>query len=109
MFSVKFDKLENILKFYLFYALGLIIPIINGFIWHSRYNFRPQASYYMPQPFFMEHTVYGAALVFVIPVLFYLTFIPSEFNNELKRRYLYGFLFLLCLTAEFFAFSKRHG
>jgi putative inorganic carbon (HCO3(-)) transporter len=106
LFYTKFDQPANILKFYLFYALGLIIPIINGFIWHSKYNFEPQASYFMPQPFYTEHTIYGAALIFVIPVLFYLTFIPSEFNKDWNRKFLYGFLLLLCLTAEFFAYSR---
>jgi putative inorganic carbon (hco3(-)) transporter len=106
LFYTRFDQPANILKFYLFYALGLIVPIINGFIWHSKYNFAPQASYFMPQPFFIEHTVYGAALVFVIPVLFYLTFIQSEFNTGWNRRYLYGFLLVLCLAAEFFAYSR---
>jgi O-antigen ligase len=60
----------------------------------------------MPQPFYTEHTIYGAALIFVIPMLFFLTFIPNEFNKELNRKFLYGFLLLLCLTAEFFAYSR---
>jgi putative inorganic carbon (hco3(-)) transporter len=106
LFFTKFNKPENILKFYLFYALGLIVPIINGFIWHSKYNFQAQAAYFMPQPFFIEHTLYGAALVFVIPVLFYLTFLPTEYNKGLNRKILYGFLLILCLTAEFFAYSR---
>jgi putative inorganic carbon (hco3(-)) transporter len=106
MFFTKFEQPGNILKFYLFYAIGLIIPIFNGFIWHAKYNFAAQASYFMPRPFYTEHTIYGAAIIFVIPVLFYLTFIPNEFNKDRNRRFFYGFLLLLSLTAEFFAYSR---
>jgi O-antigen ligase len=105
-FLTRFDQPANILKFYLFYAAGLVIPIINGLIWHSQYNFNPQASYYMPQPFFIEHTIYGAALAFVIPALFYLTFIRNDYSRTRLRKFIFGTLLLLCIAAEFFAFSR---
>jgi O-antigen ligase len=60
----------------------------------------------MPKPFYIEHTIYAASLVFVIPILFYLTFIPSPYNRDVNRKFLFGFLFLLCLAAEFFAYSR---
>lgn len=106
LFLTKFDKTENILKFYLFYALGMIIPVIHGMIWHSHYHFNPQASYYMPQPFFIEHTVYGAALAFIIPVLIYLVFFRNRFNATWAARIGLGLLLLLIVTAEFLSYSR---
>ena len=106
MFLTRFNKHEHILKFYLLYALGLIIPIINGMIWHSQYNFNPQASYYMPQPFFIEHTIYGAAINFVLPPLFYLALIPNAFVRNKTHKMIIGLLFLLCITGEFLSFSR---
>ena len=106
LFLTRFNKQENILKFYLLYGFGLVIPIINGMIWHSQYNFSPQASYYMPQPFFIEHTIYGAAIDFVLPPLFYLAFIPNSLNRDRTRRIVYSLLFLLCLAGEFLSFSR---
>ncbi len=106
LFYTRFDRPANILKFYLLYAMGLIVPIIHGMIWHSQYGFGSQASYYMPQPFFIEHTIYGAAIVFVIPVLFYLAVIPNEYNRKFYTRAAFVLLFLLCITAEFFSYSR---
>jgi O-antigen ligase len=106
LFFAYFDKPVNILKFYFFYALGLVIPILHGMAWHSQYGFNSQSSYYMPQPFFIEHTIYGAAIDFVIPVLFWLAIIPNEYNRGRIRRAGFILLFLLCLTAEFLSYSR---
>jgi putative inorganic carbon (hco3(-)) transporter len=106
LFLTRFDKPANIVKFFLLYSLGLVIPIINGGIWHSRYNFNSQASYIMPQPFFNEHTIYGAALAFVIPMLFYLAFMRNSNPFTGVRKWMLVLLFLLTLAAEYFAFSR---
>jgi putative inorganic carbon (HCO3(-)) transporter len=97
LFLTRFDKTENIVKFFLLYSLGLVIPIINGGIWHSRYTFNSQASYFMPRPFFNEHTIYGAALAFVIPMLFYLAFVRNGNPFTGVRKRMLVLLFLLTL------------
>ncbi|HTX88008.1 MAG TPA: O-antigen ligase family protein [Bacteroidales bacterium] len=106
LFFLYFDRPRNILRFYLLYALGMILPILNGMAWHSQYHFNSQSSYYMPQPFFIEHTIYGATLAFILPVLYYLTFIPSEYNRGRIKRVGFGLLLLLCFTAEFLSYSR---
>lgn len=106
LFLTRFDKTVNIARFYLFYSLGLIVPIINGAIWHSQYNFNQQASYYMPQPFFIEHTLYGAAIAFVIPILFYLVFFPNDFSLAKRNRGWLILLLIIITLAEFVAFSR---
>jgi putative inorganic carbon (hco3(-)) transporter len=106
LFLTRFDKIENILKFFLFYSLGMVIPVIHGMIWHAQYHFNPQASYYMPQPFFIEHTIYGAALAFIIPALFYLFIYKNKFNSTKLQRTGLGLLLTLMLLGEFLAFSR---
>jgi putative inorganic carbon (hco3(-)) transporter len=106
LFLTRFDRLENIARFFLFYALGLIIPIANGMIWHSQYNFMQQASYDMPKPFFIEHTLYAASIAFVVPMLFYLVFIPNDFAKSLGSKILIAALLLLTITAEFLSYSR---
>lgn len=106
LFLIKFDKKENISKFYLYYALGLIIPIANGMHWHSQYNFMQQASYYMPQPFFIEHTLYAASIAFVIPMLFYLAFFPNELVTSARSKIFVALLLAFILTAEFLSYSR---
>ena len=106
LFFTKFTTPSRIVKFYVFYAIGMIIPILNGMIWHSQYNFNPQASYYMPQPFFIEHTIYGAALAFIIPFLYYLTFITNDFNRKNINKIMFGSILLLCVAGEILSFSR---
>lgn len=106
LFFTKFTTTSRIVKFYVFYSIGMIIPVMNGMIWHSQYHFNPQASYYMPQPFFMEHTIYGAALAFIIPFLFYLTFISNEFNRTTVNKIMFGLLLLISIVAEILSFSR---
>jgi putative inorganic carbon (hco3(-)) transporter len=106
MFLPKFNRVENILKFYLYYILGLLIPIVNGVGWHAQYQFKQTASYIMPQPFFAEHTIYGATLAFLLPMVFYLTFIPNEYNHPVFKRITLFLLFLVFLTAEYLSFSR---
>jgi len=86
--------------------VGLVIPILHGFMWHSQYFFSQQSSYYMPQPFFIEHTIYGATLAFVIPVIFYLALVASPYNRAKSQRFLFMILLVLCLAAEFLAYSR---
>jgi putative inorganic carbon (hco3(-)) transporter len=106
VFLTRFDNPGNILKFYLFYAAGMVVPVIHGMIWHAGFNFDPQVSYFMPQPFFIEHTLYGAALAFIIPPLIYLSLIRNPFNHTIVRKVIFGLLLLLCLAAEFLAYSR---
>jgi putative inorganic carbon (HCO3(-)) transporter len=106
LFLTRFTSPGAILRFYALYALGLVVPIIHGFLWHSQYSFSQQSSYYMPQPFYIEHTIYGAALAFVIPVLFYLAIFPSGYVRSRFLRILFASLLILCLLAEFLAYSR---
>jgi len=106
LFLSTFDKPGNIFKFYLFFAAGLVIPILNGFIRHTKYNFTHESSYNMPKPFFSDHTLYGATLAFIIPFLFFIFLIPNDYNRSLKQKTFYGILLVLCLVAEFFAYSR---
>jgi putative inorganic carbon (hco3(-)) transporter len=106
LFLTRFTSPAAILRFYGLYTLGLVVPILHGFIWHAQYSFSQQSSYYMPQPFYIEHTLYGATLAFVIPVIFYLALVPSPYNRRKLQRVLFRILLLLCILAEFFAYSR---
>ena len=106
LFLTRFDKTENIVFFFFFYSLGMLVPIVNGIMWHSQYHFNSQASYYMPQPFFIEHTIYGAALAFVIPMLFFLVFIPNNYALTAIRKWGLALLLFITIIAEFLAFSR---
>ncbi len=96
-----FKKLENISKVYVLYILGLIYPIINTFIYHTKYNFNIAAAYKMTLPFYNDHTIYGACLAFLIP--FILLFIIQN-NNFIK--YFWFLVLLVFIGATFLSFSR---
>jgi O-antigen ligase len=104
--ATRFTDPAKVLRFFLLYAAGMVIPVINGAIWHSQYNFSSRASYYMPQPFFIEHTLYGAVLAFLIPAVGYLAFTRFKKKAPSWQRMALVLLFILLLAAEFLSFSR---
>lgn len=69
-FSIQvFKKPENIAKVYIMYILGMIYPIVSAFIFHYKYDFSTAASHTMTLPFYHDHTIYGACLAFLLPVI----------------------------------------
>jgi putative inorganic carbon (HCO3(-)) transporter len=101
-----FSNQEKRKWIFLLYGIGLVIPVIHTLIIHGGYGFVKEAAYAMPQPFYADHTVYGAALAFILPALFIFLF-----NQKIMIRkgpYLIGFvlLLLLVLIGEIFSFSR---
>ena len=65
-----FKKKENIRKYIWLYVLSLIIVIFYTEFKHSAYGiFDQEAANFVCSPFYNDHTSYGAAIAFVLPVL----------------------------------------
>jgi len=96
-----FKKIENIKKIYVLYILGLIFPIISSVVFHSKYNFSIGAAYRMTQPFYNDHTIYGACLAFLIP--FIILFI-SESKKGSKLFWI--ILVIVFFVATFLSYSR---
>jgi O-antigen ligase len=106
VFADWMKKEHNRKWFFLFYIIGALYPMIHTFINHSRLGFLPITAYWMPKPFFNDHTIYGACMAFLLPagIIF------------LLNRKLFGFsarayagivlIFLLLLSAEVLSFSR---
>lgn len=91
---------------FLAYAIGLVPVMILTLITHANYNFAPQVVFSICQPFYNDHTVYGACMAFVLPMLFIL--ISGYRKMELtkrKRNWLIA-LTLLILISEILALSR---
>lgn len=63
------DK-HKLSSFYFAYAIGLIPVMYFTIQQHIHFNFQPQVVFAICQPYFNDHTVYGACLAFIIPFLF---------------------------------------
>lgn len=79
-----FKNKKNIRRYIWLYALALIIVIFYTEIKHSAYGiFDQEAANFVCSPFYSDHTSYGAALAFILPVL--LGFLISKhYSNTMK-------------------------
>lgn len=93
-------------KIFIIYAAGCIVPVIHGFIFHARFHFSAISAYLMPRPFFPEHTIYGACLAFLIPMLVIFIFNAKDFGIRGGKWIALSALTLLILFGEFFSFSR---
>ena len=59
---------KDVLKILLAYSIGLIPVMFFTLKNHFGYSFDPKVVFSICQPFFNDHTIYGACLAFVIPL-----------------------------------------
>lgn len=94
---------NNILKVCILHCVGLIVPILFTFIHHSVSGFSTLGATKASLPFYNDHTIYGAVLVFFIPFLVYYTFIHKQ--PIVYRTFLFSLL-LLFIAAAFLSYSR---
>jgi len=98
-----FAKTTNITKYIWFYSISLTIVVIITLIRHSAFNFSHNSAYLIMQPFFDDHTSYGAVLALIIPPLFgLLYFARSNINYYTLTAILIGII----LIGLFFSYTR---
>lgn len=104
LFSHWYSNSTKKYSLYFLYAIGLIYPIYNTFKWHSFQDFSVASSFAMCQPFYSDHTIYGACLAFILPFLGAWLYYRK---NESRVLYLSVFLLtLVIVTAEILSYSR---
>ncbi len=106
LFSQWFENLKNGLRLFLIYASGCLIPVLHTLYYHALCDFSAISAYLMPRPFFPEHTIYGACLAFLLPMLLMIVFHAKEF--AIRGVNYFGLLLLAILisTGEFLSYSR---
>lgn len=91
---------------FLAYAIGLIPVMILTMLTHAHYNFEPRVVFSICQPYYNDHTIYGACLAFLLPMLF--IFLYNYRKMGWNRRIFFGLLLLtlFILISEIFALSR---
>lgn len=93
-------------QLYLLYAAGLLWPVIHSYIFHRNFDFSRSSAYKMCEPFFTDHTIYGACIAFVVPML-----VLVMFGNKFirLRGMIYTIVVVLCfvmIAALVLSFSR---
>jgi putative inorganic carbon (hco3(-)) transporter len=98
-----FRKMKFIRLFVWFYVIPLIGVIAYTTYNHALWGFDEQAGHWVMEPFYNDHTAYGAVLTFFIPVFTGMTF--SRIYSKTIR--LFSFIILvILLSALVLSFSR---
>lgn len=97
---------KDIAKPWFLYAFGLVPVMILTLKFHASYSFDPRVSFIVCQPYYDEHTVYGACLAFIIPFLTIVVLKRKMFKLNGTKYFLFILLFGLVLLSEVLALSR---
>ncbi|MBL4652576.1 MAG: O-antigen ligase family protein [Flavobacteriales bacterium] len=78
-----FKNRKNITKFLWMYTLGVMCVIIYTVIHHATFGFAEDPAHYVMQPFFKDHTSYGAVQAMMYPFLIW-TLLNKKISFHVK-------------------------
>ena len=93
---------QNIKKVFTLHAIGFLVPIIYAFVRHASLSFTTVGSQRISEPFYFDHTIYGACLVFFIPFLMSSFFYSTTFRDKT----LFGSLLMIFILATILSYSR---
>lgn len=93
--ALLFKKVSNIHLFIWLYVITLCIVIIYTTIRHSSYGFDENIGHWIMDPFYNDHTAYGAMIAFFIPVM--TSFIFDKTYKSYKRLLIFVILGILLI------------
>jgi putative inorganic carbon (hco3(-)) transporter len=100
-----FRRQGNMKRYIWLYVATFSVVIIYTLIRHSAYGFDNQMmAHSMMQPFYKDHTSYGATLAFLLPLL--VTFFVLTRRGDMNSRFLIGLLILFFGVATIFSYTR---
>ncbi len=98
-----YNNRKNIIRFTWFLSLGMILVISYTLVVHASYGFGEKEGHWVMSPFFKDHTIYGALVAFITPLLFGLYF--SKKHTPLIQMTLM-ILILINLVGLYFSYTR---
>lgn len=98
-------SITNYLQLIKIYGLSLLIVIFYTFINQSKIGFTRKGASFASNPFFNDHTIFGAAIVFILPVFILLCHFGFARKKTLSTIG-YWFLCLLFLVSIYLSFCR---
>jgi O-antigen ligase len=100
-----FRRINNIQVYAWMYVIPFLIVIGYAWVRHAGYGFfNQQAAHFVVQPFYNDHTSYGAMLAMLIPVL--LGFLLIQGRVRLIRKVSLWLVLLIFLVAVVFSYTR---
>jgi O-antigen ligase len=98
-----FKSRKNIITFLWLFVLGMVIAILYTLIVHASYGFGEKESHWVMSPLFKDHTIYGAIVALVVPLVFGLYL--SKKYNPLLQAVILSFIGII-LLGLFFSYTR---
>lgn len=104
--AASLNNAKKLIHVWAAYAIGLLPVMYFTFMNHVHFNFDPKTVFAISKPFYTDHTLYGACLAFIIPVLVLLVFNLKKLNWTPFQKGMIISTLLICVAAEAFALSR---
>jgi len=101
--SLIFQEKRNIRSFLWLYSVSMCIVIIYTVIKHAGYGFAEKQSHWVMDPFFRDHTIYGAAVALIFPFLLGL-YLSKK--HDLLTQVILIVLLVINLTGLYFSYTR---
>lgn len=98
-----FKSKENINKYFWMYIVPLCIVVIYTITRHFLRGFDEEAAHWVMQPFFYDHTSYGALIAFFMPAALVYSF-HSKWH--INARVLAGFFFMILFVGVVLSYTR---
>lgn len=77
-----FKKYANIKRFLVFFLIPLCAVVLYTIVNHAAYGFNHESAHWVMDPFFNDHTSYGALLAMMFPLIIVL--FKKQYSNTIK-------------------------
>ena len=98
-----FVKSKYVKWFLWLFICGMVIVMLYTLLTHASYRFGEKESHWVMWPFFKDHTIYGAIVALIVPLLFGLYF--SKKHPPLVQAIILTFIFIN-LLALYFSYTR---
>lgn len=101
--AIYFKKIRNIKLFFWLFSLALSLVVIYTVFNHAQYGFDEKSGHWVMNPFFKDHTIYGATIAICLPFLIGVWVLEKQ--NLLLRAFAI-LIFLILLIGLVFSYSR---
>jgi O-antigen ligase len=98
-----FSDFKNVKRFIWLFIIGMMIAILYTLIVHASYRFGEKESHWVMWPFFKDHTIYGAIVALIVPLVFGLYFYKK--HSPLVQAIIIGFI-TITLLGLYFSYTR---
>lgn len=100
------ENKKNLIQVWTSYAFGLLPVMLLVLRNHMNFEFNPRTVFAVCKPYYNDHTLYGACLAFVIPLLVLLFVHRKRLGWKSWQIWVLGFTTILVIISEALALSR---